>query len=356
MFTPHRRGFIQGVAATLLASGCGVRESRALGFPAAWKRVADPINANTGKYLSRYQVVPDVTVIREGSGFRLYFTANDSEERVGFAEAYSSDGLNWATYKKAVSPDPIADLVLAPAPNWGVAALETAHAVIAPNGQRRLYYTEDLLPNGQTYAIGLATSSDGVTWKRCGAGPIFKALRPWEQPVNGIGGVLEPSVIYDPEARLYKMWYVGCGKRNGVHSYCVGYATSPNGVNSWTRYDNPVFERGRAGAWDELWASHVNVVADPAGGYHMFYHGTKASEYVEGVPIQRGCIGHAHSLDGIHWYRNPKNPILRPRAGMFDAWAVTGPTAIFVNGKLRVYYSGFATRNLASNIGVVEAA
>jgi hypothetical protein len=324
-------------------------------FPATWKRVADPIKANNGKHLSPYQIAPDTTVVRQGGKYCLYFTGTDSRERVGFAAAYSTDGLNWTTHKKQVKPDPVLDLVLAPAPVWGVTALETASAMKTPAGQYRLYYTEDLRPNGLTYAIGLATSSDGLTWNRCGTGPIFKPLRSWEQPANGIGGVLEPSVIYDSKARLYKMWYVACGIRNGVHSYCVGYATSPNGVNSWTRYDKPVLERGGPGAWDELWVSHANVVADPAGGYHMFYHGTAANEYVEGAVIQPGCIGHAFSHDGIRWYRNPNNPIIRRRAGKFDAWACAGPTAIFVNGKLRVYYSGFPTSDLPSNVGVVEA-
>lgn len=324
-------------------------------FPATWNRVADPITANNGKHLSPYQIAPDTSVVQEGGGYRLYFTGNDSRGRVGFAQAHSSDGLNWTTHK-AVRPDPIVDLVLAPGSSWGVTALETAHAMKTPLGQHRLYYTEDLLPSGATYAIGLATSSDGVTWKRSGNAPILKALRSWEHPVNGVGGVLEPCVLYDPAAGLYKMWYVGCGMRNGVHSFCIGYATSPNGVNSWIRRDNPVLERGPVGAWDELWVSQVNIVADPAGGYHMFYHGTSAAEYQDGVAMQRGSVGHAYSVDGIVWQRNPNNPIIRPRAGKFDAWAVTGPNAIWVNGKLRVYYSGFSTGDLASNVGVVEAA
>jgi predicted GH43/DUF377 family glycosyl hydrolase len=327
-----------------------------LRFPATWKRVADPIEANNGSHLSRYRMAADTSVVQEGSSYRLYFTGNDSRERVGIAQAHSRDGLNWTTHKKAVHPDPIVDLVVAPGSTWGVTGLETAHAMTTPQGQHRLYYTEDLQPNGTTYAIGLATSSEGMPWKRSGTTPIFKALRYWEQPVNGVGGVLEPCVLYDAAARLYKMWYVGCGMRKGVHSYRVGYATSPNGINSWTRRDNPVLERGPAGAWDELWVSHVNVVADPAGGYHMFYHGTAASEYVEGAVMQRGCVGHAYSLDGIRWLRNPDNPIIRPRVGKFDAWAITSPTAIFVKGKLRVYYSGFATSDLTSNVGVLEAA
>ena len=287
----------------------------------------------------------------------MYFTAYDSHDRLGIALANSSDGLNWTTYKKVASPDPIIDLVLAPDAGRGVVALETAHALKTPTVQYRIYYTEDLLPDGATYAIGLSTSRDGITWTRKGTGPIFKPVYVWEKPFDGLGGVLEPSVLYDPVAAKYKMWYAALGIRNNIPTFRIGYAESADGIKNWTRHPLPVLDKGPVGAWDELWVSHVNVIADPAGGYHMFYHGTAASEYVEGAGMQRGCVGHAYSLDGIGWQRNPNNPIIRPRAGKFDAWCVTGPNAIFVNGKLRVYYCGFANPNdYISKVGVVEAA
>ncbi len=171
----------------------------------------------------------------------------------------------------------------------------------------------------------MAVSDEGINWTRHGS-PVLEPMYDWELPLNhrdpakhALGGVLEPSVIYDATARLYRMWYVGLGEKRGrLRTLRVGYATSPDGIK-WTRNPEPVFEPGPAGAWDEMWASHVHVVADPQAGYHMFYFGTSASEYREGVPMQRGAIGHAYSPDGIKWERNPANPILRPRPGKIDA-------------------------------------
>lgn len=323
-----------------------------MNFPSSWNRIADPI---TGQ-LHAYAMAPDTSVIREATGYRMYFTAYNGSV-TGFAMAESTDGLSWKTWKKPTDSNPLVDLALAPTANFNVTALETVCVMKAPNGQYRMYYAEDYPPDGIRHAIGLATSpaGNGTAFTRYGSTAVFKPVNAWEKPVNNVGGVLEPSVLYDPAVRKYKMWYVGCGMHNGFVTYRIGYATSNNGIGGWARHPVPVLDVGPAGSWDSFRVSHVQVVADPVGGYHMVYHGGNSE--VAGAWMQPGSVGHAFSTDGIKWQRNPANPILTPRSGKFDAQAVTGPNALFVNGKLRLYYTGFSSSQAwTSNVGVVEAA
>jgi hypothetical protein len=61
----------------------------------------------------------------------------------------------------------------------------------------------------------------------------------------------DPTVMYDNEDELFKMWYssVGCKDNSGEEDIVnrISYATSPDGV-TWEKYTgNPVFEPGLAG-------------------------------------------------------------------------------------------------------------
>ena len=68
------------------------------------------------------------------------------------------------------------------------------------------------------------------------------------------------------------------------------------------------------------------------------------------------AIGLATSEDGIHWERNPNNPILEPRDGQWDAWSVQGPTAIIHNNEIWLWYFGTKKRSesLRANIGLAK--
>jgi len=136
--------------------------------------------------------------------------------------------------------------------------------------------------------IGLATSTDGVSWIRHQGSPVLKVGAPgtWDsQSVN------TPWVIR--EGNEYKMWYTG--RRVGQYDFpqAIGYATSPDGVN-WTKYSgNPVLTKGSAGAFDDDWV-YLPVVISSVTGYTMHYTGASSSSGTQGIGI-------ATSTDGIHW-------------------------------------------------------
>lgn len=363
-----RLRLLPAICATLMATMAAPRVEAApqCRFPGPWARVNPPAHNPAGGPLSPLRIAADPTVLRRGTGFELWFTNADSRQRTGIARAVGSDGITWTVWRNPVAPDPVMDLVLtAPANGWDAPGLETASVLVGPDGIYRMYYTGNRVPQGSiTFAIGLATSPDGITWSRREA-PVLEAANAWEKPLCSnpadprscsMGGVLEPSVLYDATARLYRMWYVGLGEpADSFRTYRIGHATSPDGI-TWTRRPSPVMALGPPGSWDEMWTSHVNVVADPGGGYHMFYFGSRPSEYRDGAEMQRGAIGHAFSSDGITWERNPQNPILSPRPGELDAWTLGGPTAVVEPGRIRLWYFGNRTSGLASDIVMTEAA
>ena len=342
-------------------TGTAPKITKACPFPSTWTRSPGSVKRVDGSHLSPLLTSSDPSVLYEDGLYKIWFTNADSKDHVGIAYATSPDGKKWTVWKKSTDPDPIMDLVLAPEETWNTVGLETANVMKTPGGEYRMYYSENLPPEGSyTFAIGLATSQDGIKWKRHGTQSVMLAENAWEKPTCvdasnpascSNGGVLEPTVIYDVKDKIYKMWYAGLGAVGDVSSFRIGYATSPDGI-AWKRRAEPVFVGGGSGAWDESWVSHVNVIPDPVLGYHMFYFG--GSGYTEGGEMQKGSIGHAYSVDGITWKRDPQNPILKPTSG-FEAWAVGGPHAIFRNGSFELFYFGNKDATVASDINFATA-
>ena len=363
MISPHSRRSLLLVVLFLIAEIAPVMAAPRCRFPGPWTRTPQPMRTIGGTALSPLGIAADPSVVRRGTRYEMWFTNADSRKRTGFARAESADGLAWTVWRAPTAPDPVMDLVLAaPSNAWDSPGLETANVLVGPDGLYRLYYTGNRAPEGSmTYSIGMATSPDGVRWTRRDT-PVLEPVAPWEQPICAtpstcrLGGVLEPSVVYDAAARLYRMWYVGLGEPpDSFRTLRIGHATSPDGI-TWTRLPAPVFPLGAKGSWDEMWTSQVNVVADPGGGYHMFYFGSTPRDYRDGIEMQRGSIGHAFSEDGVRWERSPRNPILAPRPGQADAWTVGGPSAIVEEGRIRLWFFGNPTSGLASEIQLAEAA
>src|SRR5262249_14388796 len=100
--------------------------------------------------------------------------------------------------------------------------------------------------DGKTWHTGLATSSDGVQWRKQG-----KILSPQPDTWEGSYIAANGSALVDRGEFFY--WYQA-GPR-GAHK--IGLATSHNG-SQWTKSPSPVLHTGPRGSWDE------RSVADPA--------------------------------------------------------------------------------------------
>ena len=265
-----------------------------------------------------------------------------------------------------------------------------------PNGTFGMVYLGCCNTASGNNAIGLATSSDGVNWRKYSGGPILDAgTGTWDHDQMRTG-----TVLYDSSESKYLMYY---SARNSTGYFHIGLATSDDSIH-WDKYGSnplllgqaltvvkhggvymmwyfmfntvsfgsimlatstdtttwtvqngggPVFKPDSWGfpgnganpnAWDFDFFYRPSVVYDPfADDFKMTYSAVDVSgEDGTGGALSR--IGLAVSSDGITWTKYPGNPIIAPIPGGWDngEW-VENAGLFWLNGTLRVYYSGITS-------------
>lgn len=150
------------------------------------------------------------SVIRDG-GFKMWYAGSGSGPRqIGLAT--STDGFTWIKY----GSNPV--FLANPGSTWNESRLSNP-TVLKVGSTYMMWYSTVLTPLG---GIGLATSTDGITWNRYAGNPVIS---------GGSGGwddtVFAPYVIFD--GCWYHMWYSGANT-GGEVIYQIGYARSPDGM------------------------------------------------------------------------------------------------------------------------------
>lgn len=181
-----------------------------------------------------------------------------------------------------------------------------------------------------TQQVGLATSTDGISWTKYLSNPVLTGtVGQWDEHGERAAFVLK-------EGGVYKMWYEGSD--GDVRQ--LGYATSGDGVN-WTKHPgNPVLAAGPE-SYDRLTAGHGSVIND-RGVYKLWYHAVGDSG-----PL----IAYATSSDGISWVK--QGPVLIPEPGQWDEFALWGPSVLVADGLYWMWYTGAGQSPPA--IGVVTS-
>ena len=194
--------------------------------------------------------------------------------------------------------------------------------VLAPSVVRRndLYYNFYSGYDGKTWHTGLATSSDGVQWRKQG-----KVLSPRAETWEGVYIAGNGSALFDRGEFYY--WYVA-GPRA---QHRIGLAQSADGV-TWRKLPDPVLATGPRGSWDEI------SVADPCvfrmGDWlYMVYLGQDRA--------RRQRLGLARSGDGARWWKLRANPILElGDGGAFDENGLGEPAVWRSHGTYWMLYRG----------------
>jgi predicted GH43/DUF377 family glycosyl hydrolase len=232
--------------------------------------------------------------------------------RASVALVESKDGLQWSGPPK---------IVLGPRRETGWESDINRPVVVKREDGYRMWYTGQARGHS---SIGYATSPDGATWTRQSDKPVLAADQPWEKVA-----VMCPDVLWDPQAKLFRMWYSG-GEQ--YEPDAIGYATSQDGTN-WTKNpSNPIFKSDPNLEWEKFKVTACQVVEDQ-GWYLMFYIGFRDMDHAQ--------IGLARSKDGItNWQRLPANPIVRPTPEGWDHDACYKPYAIFDGKKWLLWYNG----------------
>jgi hypothetical protein len=158
--------------------------------------------------------------------------------------------------------------------------------------------------------------------------PQNPVMKPEDEGDWGVDSYISLAVIHD--GTQFRMWYGGC-ETNAVCQ--VGMATSPDG-SDWTRHsENPVFEAGPAGSFDQAVVMPGTVIRR-GGLYHMWYG---AAEVL--TLFTTYTIGFATSQDGVTWVRH-QSAVLEPGPSPWDGYQVFSPGVIFDGVSYHMWYTG----------------
>ena len=253
----------------------------------------------------------DVSLLKEDDTYRMYFSWRPKKS-VALVE--SRDGIHW-------SDPPL--IVLSPNDKTDWEQDINRPVVVKKSDGYHMWYTGQARGDS---SIGCAISPDGKTWTRQSGKPVLWPDQPWEKVA-----VMCPHVMWDEDAREFRMWYSG-GEQ--YEPDAIGYAASPDGLHWTKRHDNPIFKADPSHTWERHKVTACQVVRH-GGWFYMFYIGFRDVDHAQ--------IGLARSRDGItDWRRLPSNPIISPAKDAWDADACYKPFAIFDPKSTRwmLWYNG----------------
>jgi len=224
------------------------------------------------------------SVVRFRGKLANYYSGYDgSVWRTGLA--LSQDGLLWE--KSAQNP------LLAPGNEGWDRSFISANGSAIINKDRVYYYFQGLDSNG-LFQIGLASSEDGVAFKKA----LLPVLSVGPEKSWDSGGVADPYVI--EHAGVYYMYYLG---QDSSLIQKLGLARSRDGIK-WEKYaQNPVLDVGARGTFDSNGLGEPSVIYS-ASFFYMIYTGRDA--------LENRDLGYALSPDGVHWKK-------RSSAGLFSS-------------------------------------
>jgi predicted GH43/DUF377 family glycosyl hydrolase len=210
------------------------------------------------------------------------------------------------------SPDPV--VARGAAPEFDSVDALNPSVVSAPGGLVNLYSGWD----GKAWRTGLATSKDGVVWKKTGLllqpGPAL-----WE------GAYIAANGSTRFERGVWSYWYQsGSPPRIGL--------ARATGLERWEKLPEPVLSPGPRGAWDERGVADPYVIK--AGGrLYMYFLGQDRA--------RRQRLGVAVSDDGVTWTKSLTNPIMELGAsGSFDENGLGEPAVWGQFGRWWMLYTG----------------
>lgn len=192
----------------------------------------------------------------------------------------------------------------------------------------RMYYAGFELGRRIRYRLltGLATSADGVHFKRVSPTPVL------ERTAAELYFRCGPQCVETQDG--YRMWYVAGSAWETIQGkempvYDIRYAESADGI-VWPAQGRVVLpitgkdEHGFGRPW---------VLPDESGGYRMFYSVRRRS-------LRAYRLGYARSADGLNWARSDDDLGLDVTPGAFDSDAIMYAAVIEVDGRPFAFYNG----------------
>jgi len=246
----------------------------------------------------------DYQIVEEPSELRIYYSGLGGAPD-GFGLATSPKvypPIEWTKQGQVFAPNPIPG-------QWDSHRVRLG-SVLKVDSTYYMYYMGMSAPAG-TIKIGLATSSDGLTWARQGI-------------VLSDGYCDTPAVIYMGPGN----WLMYYSHRHSAYDCEIKLATSSNGL-TWTQI-GVVLTNGATGEWDQTYIEHVNI--NYIGGHYVLlyeaYNGTVLLPSQTQMGDGRWQLGIAYSMNPVSGFvKYPGNPIFSGSGtpGSFDQYQVDTP-------------------------------
>lgn len=186
--------------------------------------------------------------------------------------ATSDDGIQWDIHP---------EIIMKADQPWEGYTIMCPHVIWDEELQEyRMWYSagEYIEP----YAMGYATSKDGIHWEKYAGNPIFEADRSllWERERVGACCVCKID-------GWHYMTYIGY---EDVHKAKTCLARSRDGITDWERHpDNPILSTGYSGEWDCEADYKANMIYDEINDRWLLWYnaGTRSIEFV-GLALKKG--------------------------------------------------------------------
>jgi len=254
--------------------------------------------------------VGEPVVMYENSMFKMWYTSSSS---LGYAT--SSDGITWARY--------VGNPVFGPSGVAGTFDKVAANRVevIKDGSIYYMYYNGFETSMSGAGKIGLATSSDGITWNRYSGNPILSPGTGWDN-----FSLYNTAVV--KVGSIWYMLYEGKGTGAGDTTQIIGLATSTDGIN-WTKYSgNPIIRKG--------FPYGSNYAAAP----NLIYNNGKFYTWLMGNDVRsKFFLERAESTDAINW-NFYDTPDLYPKNSYEYISVSDASNPIEVGGSTYMYYNG----------------
>lgn len=222
-------------------------------------KVLSPAGAKEGTYIAA-----NGSALVEGGKFVYWYEAGDP---LRIFRADSSDGLNWTR-----APDAV--LEPGPSGSWDERGVADPYVIRSGADLYLFYLGQD---RARRQRLGIARSSDGITWTKLRSNPVLEVGADGAFDENGLG---EPAV-WSGHGRWW-MLYTG---RDRGEIRRIGLASSTDGVK-WERVAGFIVLAGA-----EPW--NAKVVCDPAvekfdGGVRVWFGGGDVAHPAENIHGQIG--------------------------------------------------------------------
>ncbi len=235
--------------------------------------------------------VADPVVHKDGSTYHMWYHGEPDgsfQSQIGHATASSPEGP-WT--KDVANP------IITFGTYWDSFAL-TRPSVVEKDGTWYLFYSA--LGHVAPWSVELATASspDGP-WTKSASAPLMVADKVYEGEL-----VRNPSVLYDDEEGIWKMWYSAEGIGGEGRIWC--YATSPEAVGPWTKWPgNPIAEPPEDGSY--LGSGLNGIHMQKYDGRYVMAHNAMDAPHDEGGTSRAGL---ASSHNGSTWRPDAGDKIL----------------------------------------------